>query len=215
MAKKHKSIVEALQDLDSTPVDEDEIAEELDENDPKFRANALNPEDKKAQAFTWSMAGHQVSGIAKIFDVTEKTIRRWLNDVYSESRAELEQKSGADNIAEQMVWLSELERVCLYEVHNSQNDGTSIDPTTGVVSQDRNPRSQAERVKWLQAALSARKLKIDILQKANVLPVEPDRIYHKMQDEMPKTELEDAGSTKSREEIEDAIEKLIKKGLSL
>tara|TARA_R100001510_G_scaffold15082_1_gene12430 strand:+ start:9319 stop:9966 length:648 start_codon:yes stop_codon:yes gene_type:complete len=215
MAKKHKSIVEALEDLDSTPVDAEEICEDVDENDPKFRANSLTPDEKKAQAFQWSMAGHPVSGIAKIFDVSEKTIRRWFHDVYAEFRTEMEQRSGADNIAEQLVWLSELERVCLYEIHNSQNDDTSIDPATGVVTQNQNPRSQSERVKWLQAALSARKLKIDILQKANVLPVEPDRIYHKMQDEMPKTEKEDPGKTKTREEIEDAIEKLIKKGLSL
>ncbi len=210
MSETRKSLVDSLRELDALPVDE---VHDAAADDVTKLSNALTIDEKKQQAYDWMMQGHDVKGIAKIFERSPRTIFRWFQDLYAEHRERMEQVPGADHIAEHLMWLGKLEQLCLHEI-NSTSDNAVVDPKTGEVTKVQDNRTKTERVKWMQAALQARRVKIDILQRANILPVEPEKIYHTMSDERREVE-EEASVTKSREEIEDAIKKLISKGLSL
>tara|TARA_R110002020_G_scaffold123580_18_gene280290 strand:- start:2660 stop:3322 length:663 start_codon:yes stop_codon:yes gene_type:complete len=220
MSKEPKKLVDLVAELDRSPVDKSELPHSPEDapvvSDVVSKARALSSDDKKWQAFEWSMMGHDTKGIATMFDVSPSTIYRWLQDLYREHRQSMEQVPGVDVLSEHLLWLGRLEQICLHEINLMQEDSTSIDPDTGVVSRNDDSRLKSVRVKFLQAALRARQMKIEMLQKANVLPVEPEKIYHTMSDERRKVkEEEKAGVEKSREEIVQSIEKLISKGLSI
>jgi hypothetical protein len=220
MSDDTKKLVDLVAALAESPIDPSETPHGPEDATPMLevtgKARSLSSEEKKWQAFEWSMMGHDTKGIAKMFDVTPSTIYRWLQDLYREHRQTIEQVPGADVLSEHLLWLGKLEQICLHEINLMREDSTTIDPATGVVSRNDDSRMKSVRVKFMQAALRARQMKIEMLQKANVLPVEPEKIYHTMADERRKdTEEEKKDREKTRAEIEQSIEKLIKRGLSL
>ena len=211
-----KKLVDLIADLDKDSVDTP--APEKGEEVPEIvsKARALTADEKKWQAFEWSMLGHDVKGIATMFDVSPSTIYRWLQDLYREHRETMEQVPGVDVLSEHLLWLGRLEQLCLHEINTMKEDAKTIDPTTGVVVNQDDSKMKTVRVKFIQAALRARQMKIEMLQKANVLPVEPEKIYHTMSDERRKVEeVEEPAAEKTREELQKSIEDLIAKGLSL
>lgn len=220
MSDEPKSLAGLLSDLDEVPVDPSEspeVSESAAPGDILSKARTLPLEDKKWQAFEWSMQGHAAQGIAKMFEVSTSTIYRWLQDLYTQHRQNMEQLPAADILSEHLLWLGRLEALCLHEVNLAKDEGATIDPTTGRVTKPDQSRTKSTKVKFIQAALKARQMKIEMLQKANVLPVEPEKIYHTMSEERRKVkdEEDDTKAIKSREEVERSIQKLIEKGLSL
>ncbi len=203
-----KSIVGLLKDLEKSPVKSSESGDITDaESSESSEKSSL--EFRRRRAFEMTMLGYSYDHIAKVFEVSVSTIYRWMGDVNKNYRKTIEQVPGADVLSEHLLWLSRIEQMCLYEVNILSNKD-------GEDKKENDTRSQANQIKFLQAALNARKMKIDILTKANVLPVEPEKIYHAMSDEKPKMS-EDVGTNaaKTREELEQNIERLIKRGLSM
>lgn len=203
-----KSIVGILKELEESPVKSVESGDAA-ESEVTEVSEKSSLEVRKRKAFEMTMLGYSYDHIAKVFEVSVSTIYRWMASVNEGYRKSIEQVPGADVLSEHLLWLSRIEQMCLYEVNILSNKD-------GEKPKDNDSRSQANQIKFLQAALNARKMKIDMLTKANVLPVEPEKIYHAMSDEKPKLSEDIAAKAdKTREELETNIERLLNKGLSM
>lgn len=203
-----KSIVGILKDLEESPVKTAESGDISDAESSEVSEKS-SLDSRKRKAFEMTMLGFSYDHIAKVFEVSVSTVYRWMGSINEGYRKTIEQVPGADVLSEHLLWLSRIEQMCLYEVN-------IISTKDGEEKKENDTRSQANQIKFLQAALNARKMKIDMLTKANVLPVEPEKIYHAMSDEkLKRSEDIAAKSDKTREEMEHNIERLINKGLSM
>ena len=206
-----KNITGILKDLDKSPVRSDESGDSADV-ERTDAADKSSLDFKKRKAYEMTMLGYSYDHIAKVFDVSVSTIYRWMSSVNESYRKTIEQVPGADVLSEHLLWLSRIEQMCLYEVNILSTKEEDKDKD----KKSNDPRAQSNQIKFIQAALNARKMKIEMLTKANVLPVEPEKIYHAMSDEKPKSSEEDtAKDSRSREELEQSINRLLNKGLSM
>jgi hypothetical protein len=95
----------------------------------------------------------------------------------------------------------------------ASSDSKEFDPKTGQVSDNRDKSSRGIKAKYLDMAAKARKMEIDLLVTTGVLPTEPGRMYHSLEDEgRLESEAENtavAKATRNRDQlVKDLIDKL-------
>jgi len=172
-----------LRELDKDP--REASPEELalvpsDEAEKVRKLRVMSDSEKRAEAFLMRMDGVPVNAIAKGFGVSTSTVYRWLHEHADEFRTHFEQRPAANVIVEHMQWLGRLEEMCLYEANQLKDDGTIIDPKTGTVTRIDNGRAKSMKNKFLQSAMRARRMMIELQLDTGVLPREPSKHYHSM-----------------------------------
>jgi len=172
-------------------------------------------EERRRKAFDLSMRGASIPALAELFGVDESTIYRWRSQYASQYRQQLEQESGANIVADNMLWLTRIEEVCLYEVDQMDADAAEIDETTGVVSRASSDPNRKERSRWVDKALKARQMKIDLLFNAGVLKKEPEKIYHTMKGDDKEDKSDAAVAEISKDDLMKDIEQLVRHGRRL
>lgn len=207
MSDDPKSVADLFKTLHTTPPSG--LAKE------RVRLRSLPREAKRAKALQMQMVGIPIPNIATTFEVTTPTIRSWLAECAAEYRRTFEQESAANILSESLQWLENIEQICLYEI--DQTCESELDPDTGEVKKKRTNHTKMMRHKYVSAALKARAMKIDLLIQTGILPKEPERIYHTMEDEKREDSAEIAAkeSEKTQEELAKEILILLEKGRSL
>lgn len=149
------------------------------------RLRSLSDVAKINRAVALRHQGHGLPEIAKLFDVSTQTIYRWIQRAKEEFRRQFEGETAADNLAGQLMKLSYIEDVSMYEAGQLGKDGKTVDIATGKVVEDKKVTnaSLGVKTKFISLALDARKMQIDLLLKTGVIPCEPGRMYHSLEEE--------------------------------
>ena len=178
MSDSTPSVVSMLEKLEKTPP-------KPTTEDEKFKhsANALSDEERLHQVIEWQQQGIPVKAIAKIFDVAQVTIRAWIRKARKEFRQSFEGETAADNLAGHLMFLQHIQEMCLYEANQAGKDAKEFDPKTGKISDKKNSYGKGTKIKFTQMAMQARKMEIDLLVTTGVLPTEPGRMYHSLEEE--------------------------------
>lgn len=191
----------------------------VEEDDKTRKLSKLSLPEKRAQAWEYRMRGIPVSAVAAAFGVDQKTIHQWISDYVKEYRSTLEQESAANLIAESFLYLGNIEDLCMYEITQiaSETGAPEIDPKTGAVKKSNlNIQAKGVQVKFLQTALKARQMKLELGMATGVLPKEPERIYHTMADAKPAVAgVEDVSAEKSPEALKQSILELLTRARKL
>lgn len=170
----------------------------------------LSDEDKARRAMEWKFQGIPVPSIAKAFGVDIRTIYRWLNKAKLLFRETFEEETAADLLSEHLLFLDHVEELCLYEAGQLGKDGKEFDPKTGTVVDKKGDGGKSVKLRFIDGAVRARKMKIDLMMQTGMIPSEPHRMYHSLKDEGqvgegPKT----SGLERTREElVRDLLDKL-------
>lgn len=206
-------LVEILKELEEAPV---KPAHESAEEKVAREFRGLAEEDKWARAYEMKLQGFAPSAIAKVFDVDQSTIYRWMRKHHERYRRALEQEPAANLLAEHLQFLDHIEEVCLHEATMLKSDEAVIDPDTGTVTRGKNVNVGGLKTKWIQTALKARQMKIETMTSSGILPKEAEGIYKKMEDEKRVDKVEESSApTRSKEEIAENIARLLERGRRL
>ena len=203
-----KSFNEMLDDLDVGTVDPAEAEEAT-------VLAVVAEDDRAAEAMSLKLSGVSVRSIAKKMGVSTSTIYQWIAKQAQEYREGIEQQEGINILSEQLIWLDEITRMCVYEAKLLAGDRSSFDAKTGT---HKNPgevlklKTAANRM--IQSALAAKKLTIDLQLSCGILPREPERVYAKLEDVKSERGAQDeaAVAKKTREELLEDIQALILRG---
>lgn len=188
------------------------------ETDESPKSVKMSMDERAARCHELRMRGVPVTAIARSFEVSPRAIYKWLQHGIEQFRSRLEQQPAADLLSEQLQFLDSMEEMCLFEASQADvDDSAEIDPATGKVTRKLNPTRAGLKLKYMQAAMSARAEKIKLLTTVGVLPKEPERIYHSMADEKRDgdTATETKGRERSAEEIKNSIMQYLSRGRSL
>jgi DNA-directed RNA polymerase specialized sigma24 family protein len=94
------TLTDMLQGLENSPP-----PPQTSEEKSKRKYQGLTDAEKLAQAVSWQQQGIPVSAIAKIFEVTPRTIHKWLSKAKAEFRETFEGETAADNLAGHLMFL--------------------------------------------------------------------------------------------------------------
>jgi hypothetical protein len=173
------AITDILKGLDASPA-----PPMTEEERTAHKLSLLPDEDKYRQAWSWKMRGMPVPAIAKAFGVEPRTIYRWFSALKQAFRKTFDNETAADNLAGQLMHFEEIEQMCLFEVNQLGKDGKTVDPTTGVVTDNDNRQSElANKARFIKLALQARKEQVELLTKTGILPSSVDRMYKSLSEE--------------------------------
>lgn len=155
------------------------------QEDKKIREMRMLPDDERlGHVMEWRYQGISISAIAKIFGVNSRTVSTWISQSKEKFRQSFEGETAADILAGHWQFLDYIESVCLYEAHQLGSDSKQIDPKTGkVIDRQETVTMRAARNRCLESAMRARKMKIDLHLQTGVLPKEPSRMYHTLEQE--------------------------------
>lgn len=207
-----KTLVDILAELDAEKsFDEVTTKGETSEVISEKTLEGISPEKKHALVFDMKMRGIAVNAIAERFRVDVSTIYRWLNKYTEDCRKRLEQQPAANLVAETIEYYERLEGFCLYEANQLTEEEKLID-SGGKVHVVSNSCIKETKLKFLQTAAKLRRLKTDLLTSTGVIPKEPSRIYHKMEEEKRAEEGEATGEERSKDQVKQDIIRLLERG---
>jgi transposase-like protein len=211
-----KSIAGLLDDLaDSDPdVKEAPAVEVMTEEDRKIAAiRDADSDVRAAKVFDMKMSGISVHAIAQGFDVHPSTVYKWLKQHAESFRAELEQQPAANIISESLQFLDKIIELCLFEANQIGSDSPEISASGAVIRGDN--RNLTVKNKFLNSAIKAFGMRLELMQSTGVLPKEASHIYHRMIEEQRTDEEDVKGSERSLDDVKDNIIKLMSRGRSL
>jgi len=159
---------------------------------------SMTREDRANHAFDMKMRGLSNVTIANELEVDRGTVARYLKEHTERFRESFEGVHAADLIAENIAWLDEIERVCLYEIAN-MGDDELIDMDTGTVTR-RKSSIATDKNQWVKSLLKAREMKTKLLMDTGVIPKVAERLYHKLVDSRVD-EAADGVEMRTREQI--------------
>lgn len=157
----------------------------------------ISKDERMHRAFALKMRGFTVADIARVLKVNRSTIDRDLSAYTNQFRESLEQEPAANIIAESVLWLDDIERMCLFEAQQSGDD-TRIDPEDGTATVIKSGDSVTKN-RWVISAMKAREMKTKLLSDTGVIPKDPDRIYHRI---VESKIVEDGSDTDDRDPSE-------------
>jgi len=185
------SLTDMLKDLSAFPP-----PPTTPEEDYKHTQQTLPEEEKHQKAWEWKMQGVGLERIAKVFNVSTRTIQVWQKKHRQRFRDELEGETVVDLLAGHFLSLENIERTALYEIEQLTAEGYSYDHKTGKVVA-RNP--DGDKVKNLKAmmdvALKARKMSIELGITTGILPTDVKGIHQTIGEKSGKHD-EDEGPVK-------------------
>jgi len=191
-------------------------SEKVTKDTLEFRAKShyWSEEEKINTCVMFRMKGVSVQSLALSFDVHPSTIYRWLDKYAEDFRQRMEQKPAANLIAESLQFIGYIRDVLLYEADQIKHgEDTDVDKKTGELKRRSNASKLLLKAKYLEAALKAEKLSLNLMLDTGIIPREPDKIYHTLKGGKP-----DSGETfdeRSEEEVQKDVWRLLQRGRRL
>lgn len=173
---------------------------------------ATTREEKVEKAMALKLRGIPAKNIAIALKVSQPTIYNWINEYIEKYKEDIEKRSGANLLSETMLYWDNLERLCLYEI-SQLGEGTSVYDTglKKMVKIDQGG-SKILKLKFILAAAQCRKEKSNLMLQTGILPKEPEKIYHRMEEEKRVDEkIPIDVSERSKKEIANNIVKLLER----
>lgn len=185
-----------------------EVVKSLEDSSPKNS----RLESRRADVWDMSIRGVPVTTIAKIFDVTEDTIRRDLQYVYEKYGETLRKKTAVEHVADHLTFLGQLEKIAIQEACEDEI-AYEIDEKTSVITKKKLQRNP-EKVKLLTLALKTRESIIKLMLDTGIIDKEPQKLLHSI-DSVTQEKEGPTHDTRTPEDIAKEIAELMIKGRKL
>lgn len=155
-----------------------------EEERQKSELNALSDDEKWARAWQFRMRGVPVRNIGKMFGVDIRTIYRWFARLKQQFREVFEQETSADLLVEFILEIDDQIATVRYDIVQLEQDGKKFDPATGAVTEnDDKFQVIGARQRYQKHLADLTKMKMDLLLQTGVIPKEPERMYHTLEQE--------------------------------
>ena len=203
-----KSLTELFEELSS--------GEGSKSEGPEDKFTRLSKRERMETCFDLKMRGIPVSAIAKSYGVDPSTVYRLLKEYTEEYRQRIEQEPAANLLADSLAFLDNIETTCLFEASQATDEKEMVvDPTTGLMTPKagKSKTGKQNKLKFIQTAMKAREMRINLMLETGLVPKEPEKMYLKLKTD--DKELEKTGLERSDEEIKNDILKLLTKGRKL
>jgi len=194
---------------------------ELLDKSPEYKAEndlrQLDEASKVREVWKFYNRGIPVSTIANIFKVDESTIYRWKKKAVDAYKEDFEEKQKADVISEYMMFCDSIQETALYEAARLEGIGKVLDTKTGKMVEVKDNNRKNHQIKFLELALKARKMNMDLLVTTGIMPREASKVYHTLASEgkLSDTTDEKKGSLRSKEQIAASVLEMLEQSVSL
>jgi len=171
---------------------------------------ALARADRQSQVWQLRLRGVSIRGIANALGCHQFQVQRDLKAIGKRYRKELIDIDPLELVASNMQWFDEFERIALYEVHQAATKVQKIiDPVSGEVTTVEI--ADPNKSRFLQAALQARSMKVNLLLQTGVIPKDRRQLFDKL-DNLDQKKEEIKTENRSEAEIKADLLKLMKYG---
>lgn len=171
---------------------------------------ALARADRQSQVWQLRLRGVSIRGIANALGCYQFQVQRDLKAIGKRYRKELIDIDPLELVASNMQWFDEFERIALYEVHQAATKVQKIiDPVSGEVTTVEI--ADPNKSRFLQAALQARSMKVNLLLQTGVIPKDRRQLFDKL-DNLDQKKEEIKTENRSEAEIKADLLKLMKYG---
>lgn len=186
---------------------------ESDDSEKSGEITRFDPAREERMCRIWDMKvrGLTADIIADTLNVSVSTVYSDVKELGRRYREQLEKVDPVTLLAENLQWLDEIERSCLFEAAASGKVTKKIQDaeTDQTVEFEINDPNKA---KFMQVALNARREKVKLLLDTGVIPKDPEKMTRSLKSLKKAEDKIESRSKRSEEEMEESIENLLTYG---
>jgi hypothetical protein len=179
------------------------------ESELGMEVSPYSEQDLKVRAYQLKVSGSTYTEISTTLGVSSDTARDWVLEITRAVRHRLESIPAADALVDNIVYFEHMESTFLASAAEILESGKAVNSSGQVVNRTRGSASRWDLyLKFLRAAMDARKQKIDLMQSCGILPKSTDQLY---KDWKGKSEADIKQEEEKKERTADEIREDIKR----
>ena len=171
-----------------------------------------NIQELKLRAYQLKTTGSNYTSIGDELGITPDTARDWVLEINQTIRKKLENVAAVDVVTESLVYFDSMETTFLSAAVSILEAGQEVNERGQTVQRARGRSSRYTLyLKYLRAAMDARKEKIALMSQCGILPKTADQLYKNWKGVSEEVEVADDDPTRERtpEELRKDIERLL------